>query len=256
MRHPTAFCALLPSQVITIEATPAMWESGLHEDELEYVSNAVEKRRREFTAGRNCSRMALGFLGIKLGAIHVGTRRAPVFPAGISGTITHTNDYCAASVIRQGDVLSIGIDAESNSPLESGIRNLIMGPDELASIGTLPIQTDVHWDMLIFSAKEAFYKAYSQRCEVELDFLDTRVSLAPNDGTFGLRLLRADLPNYFTGQTFLGRYMFDERRVYTTMALMGCSPDQEAKPAACLTNTMRFCRGNGVMPKKIAQLGG
>jgi 4'-phosphopantetheinyl transferase EntD len=219
MQGSSAFEALLPLRTITIEATPAMWESGLYPEEMTYVADAVEKRRREFTAGRNCARVALRMLGIEAGPIRVGARRVPIFPAGVTGTITHTNDYCAASVALQSEVRSIGIDAESNIPLSPGIHTLIMSSDELASLASLPRSYSVHWDILVFSAKEAFYKAYFQLCQVELDFLDVHVYVFPDDRVFELRLLRFDLPNYFTQQRFVGRYMFDAHRVYTGMAL-------------------------------------
>jgi 4'-phosphopantetheinyl transferase EntD len=218
-RRPSAFDALLPLQVVTIEATPAMWESGLYSEEKAYVATAVERRRREFTAGRNCARVALRMLGVEACPIPVGSRRAPVFPAGISGTITHTNDYCAASVALHSVVGSIGIDAESNTPLSPGVHSLIMGSDELASIAGLPRHNSVHWDTLVFSAKEAFYKASFRLCKVELDFLDVHVTVLPDDGWYELRLLRFDLPNYFTEQRFVGRYVFDAHRVYTAMVL-------------------------------------
>src|ERR1700733_6978483 len=112
----TRFGGLLPRAVVVVEASAPMWEKGLLPEEDVYVAGAARKRVREFTAGRNCARQALTGLGLKPCGIP-GAGRAPVFPLGISGSITHTDNYCAAAAVRIADVLSIGIDAEVNVAL-------------------------------------------------------------------------------------------------------------------------------------------
>jgi 4'-phosphopantetheinyl transferase EntD len=198
-------------------------------EELHHVAAVVPRRRREFTAGRNCARAALRALGVQAGAIGVGTRRAPQFPEGISGTITHTDGYCAASVIRRGVVLSIGIDAECNAALEEGVAALVLRDDERAWLRRLPDAGASHWSTLVFSAKEAFYKAYFQLCQIELEFADASVELDPGRMSFSLRLWRRDLPDYFRQRRFEGRFSVDSGHVYTAIALP--HPDYGGAPA-------------------------
>jgi len=54
-----SFDKLLPAGVAVVEATDCMWTGDLYPIESQVIANAVEKRRQEFTAGRNCARAAL-----------------------------------------------------------------------------------------------------------------------------------------------------------------------------------------------------
>lgn len=216
----TRFSGLLPPEAVIVEATDAaFWERGLLPEEAACIRQAVPKRQREFTAGRNCARLALQRLGITpVPALRVGARREPLFPAGVSGTLTHTHDYCAAAVIRQGAVHSIGIDAEVNDPLGDDIVRLVLLPAEQAMVAALAVP-GLCTGKLLFSIKEAFYKAYFQVAGQYLDFLDACVSLAPEDGSFTLQVIRADVPEPFPGSAWHGRFAFDAERVYSAVAL-------------------------------------
>ena len=75
-------------------------EAALFPDEQAAVSRAVEKRRAEFAAGRSLARIALTEIGHAPCAI-AQADRAPVWPLGIVGSITHSNDYVAVCVVNQ-----------------------------------------------------------------------------------------------------------------------------------------------------------
>ena len=62
------------------------------EAERPFVKKAVEKRRREFSAGRTCARQALRELGCADAPIVQDQNGAPLWPPGIVGSITHSND--------------------------------------------------------------------------------------------------------------------------------------------------------------------
>ena len=66
------------------------------EAERPIVKKAVEKRRREFSAGRTCARQALRELGCADAPIVHNQNGAPLWPPGIVGSITHSNTYAAA----------------------------------------------------------------------------------------------------------------------------------------------------------------
>lgn len=213
---------MLPPEAVIVEATdPALWAGGLLPEEAAFIRQAVPKRLREFTAGRNCARLAMQQLGIApVPPVRVGAQREPLFPAGLSGTLTHTHDYCAAAVLRQGEIRSIGIDAEVNDPLGDDIARLVLLPAEQTMVQAVAVAVPgLCAGKLVFSIKEAFYKAYFQVAGRYLDFLDACVSLAPEDGSFTLQVVRADVPEPFAGSIWRGRYAFDAQRVYSAIAI-------------------------------------
>ena len=215
----TAFDGLLPVTAVVVEATPPMWEAGLWTEEQAHVERAVAKRVREFTAGRNCARQALESLCIPPCAIPVGQSREPVFPPGVSGTITHTSNYCAAAVIRIGEVLSIGIDAGSNVALATGLLRKIAGNEECAMLEVLGAASQAtHWDMLLFCIKEAFYKAYFQLHAQFLDFHEANVVIEPSTSSFVVRVTQSEV-EYFRERTFPGAFGCRDRLLVAAVAL-------------------------------------
>jgi 4'-phosphopantetheinyl transferase EntD len=55
----------------------------------------------------------------------------------------------------------LGIDAEPNGPLPEGVAETVTVPSELAMLDRLAgTHPGTHWGRLLFSAKEAVYKAW------------------------------------------------------------------------------------------------
>ncbi len=216
---PTAFDGLLAegSSVAEVRA-PHFRLSGLLPEEETLIAGAVEKRRREFAAGRNCARLAMGKLGVPPTAIGIGAYREPLFPKGISGSITHTKEYCAAAVVWTGAVLTIGIDAELNQPLDPSVADLILSPNERRMVEALG--EECSFDALVFSIKEAFFKAFFPLCRQYLDFADAVVALSLTDRSFRLHLVRADMAALLGRSRIFGRYDFDPRHVYTAVSIL------------------------------------
>jgi len=135
----------------------------------EELPRAVAKRRAERAFGRACARTALAELGIAPAAIASSAGGAPMWPAGIAGSITHTDDYAAAAVVR--DVVALGIDLES-------LAHTARVPDLLATVALASERA--HPAALVFSAKESVYKClYAGQF---LDFHDVELAIGP--GTF------------------------------------------------------------------------
>jgi 4'-phosphopantetheinyl transferase EntD len=210
---------LLPAEAALAEATPAMWEGGLFPEEEVLVRKAVQRRRLEFTAGRNAARAALVQLGCPPVVIPIGEKREPVFPAGISGSITHTDGYCAVAAIRTGEVLAVGIDAELNEPMSAEVRRMVVSHEEDMDLRAALGREGCDAAKLAFSMKEAFYKAFFQVANMFLDFREAFVSVDAARGEFFLRVLKADVPEYFRQGTFKGKFRYDAQRVYSAIAL-------------------------------------
>ena len=201
---------ILPAAVATAETFTDPPDAMLFPQEAAIVERVSDKRRREFTAGRECARIALGKLGIAPVPILIGERGAPQWPPGIVGSITHCDGYRAAAVAHASDVAAIGMDAEPDDPLPRGVLDVISLPAERARLAALAGERPaVCWDRLLFSAKESVYKAWFPLTGRWLGFEDADVTISP-DGTFTARL-RAGLTGPAEAQSppasFAGRWL-------------------------------------------------
>jgi 4'-phosphopantetheinyl transferase EntD len=203
---------LFPVEVAACIAERAMYEEGLHAEEAAAVAGAVAKRREEFAAGRAAARRALAMLGAPAGPIPRTQQRAPAWPPGFIGSITHCPGFCAAVVAVRGNAISLGLDAEAAAHLDRDILPMICTPAETVEFAKLPPPATGNWPKLAFSAKEAFYKCVNPILGEFLDFLDTRVRFgitpARDQGTFELELLRPGVT-----APVIGRWAVDAERV-------------------------------------------
>jgi 4'-phosphopantetheinyl transferase EntD len=181
---------ILPGAVATAEGRGEDGDASLLAGEGAIVARAVEKRRREFAAGRDCARRALGRLGVPPAPILSGERGEPLWPEGVVGSITHCDGYWAAAVARAVDVLTLGVDAEPNAPLPDGVLGDVARAEELPRVaGLAAADPSVRWDRLLFSAKESVYKAWFPLARRWLGFEDAELSIDSAVGAFTARLL-------------------------------------------------------------------
>ncbi|HEY3016563.1 MAG TPA: 4'-phosphopantetheinyl transferase superfamily protein [Nocardioides sp.] len=159
-------------------------------EELAAVAGAVPERRAEFATVRACAREALAELGVEPAPVLPDENRAPRWPAGVVGAMTHCQGYRAAAVARADVVLTLGIDAEPNAALPPDVIDLVARPEDLTGLPELPAGWGISWERLLFSAKESVFKAWYPVRREWLDFQEASVRFRP-DGTFEVRLLKA-----------------------------------------------------------------
>ncbi|MEU9132631.1 4'-phosphopantetheinyl transferase superfamily protein [Kitasatospora sp. NPDC048540] len=180
---------LLPPGASWAEAFDDLADAPLLPGEEELVAKAVPARRREVATVRACARRALGALGLPPVPILRGERGAPRWPEGVVGSMTHCAGYRAAVVARAGDLRTVGIDAEPHEPLPDDVLEVVALPQEHSRIAELTAERPaVHWDRLLFSAKESVYKAWFPLTRRFLEFEEADITLEV-DGTWSARLL-------------------------------------------------------------------
>ncbi|MFJ1968357.1 4'-phosphopantetheinyl transferase [Streptomyces sp. NPDC087903] len=202
---------LLPGSVVTVEAhgDEGPQDDFLYPQEAAVVAQAVPKRRREFAAVRSCARQAMDKLGVPPQPVLPGERGAPRWPAGLAGSMTHCDGYRAAALVRATDLASLGIDAEPHLPLPDGVLPTVSLPEEEDRLGRLTREhPHVHWDRLLFSAKESVYKAWFPLTGLWLEFTeaDIEVFVTPGErpgGGFRAELL---VPGPLVGGRRLGSF--------------------------------------------------
>ncbi|GAY17510.1 4'-phosphopantetheinyl transferase [Mycobacterium sp. shizuoka-1] len=143
-------------------------------EEEPLIAKSVAKRRNEFVTARHCARVALGQLGLPPVPILKGDKGQPCWPEGVVGSLTHTEGYRGAVVGRTETIRSVGIDAEPHGVLPDGVLNAISLPAERYEIAALP--GGLHWDRILFCAKEATYKAWFPLTERWLGFEDAHIT--------------------------------------------------------------------------------
>lgn len=191
----------------------------------------VEKRRREYRGGRHHARVALAHFGLPPSPILRDEDGVPLFPAGFSGSITHTgreSTFAAAVIARSPH--RVGIDAEELRELGPDMVQYILSEDErreLSASGLSPFGDEGTLALLGFSAKEAFYKCIfpELRCRLgffEVEFrLDDARAQSPTSGEFQLRLLRPNVVG--APETLKGRYLASDRHLVCGVTWPGLS---------------------------------
>ncbi|MDQ1536619.1 MAG: hypothetical protein QOE58_1012 [Actinomycetota bacterium] len=212
----------VPEVVSSAEVFADPPDVELFDSERAVVARSVEKRRLEFASVRHCAREALAAIGHPPAPLLNGKRGAPLWPAGVVGSMTHCAGYRAAVVARDTDVYTIGIDAEPHHELPSGVLPSISLPEERAQLASLSLSDrTVRWDRLLFSCKEAVFKAWYPVTHRELGFDEASITIDPVGRTFSGRLLPAGpLVQGRRLQRFNGRWLVRDGLVLTAITVL------------------------------------
>jgi 4'-phosphopantetheinyl transferase EntD len=184
--------------------------SGLMDAEHAAVVKAVDKRRFEFAAGRRAARSALSAFGMAEVAIPAGADRAPIWPPGILGSITHDDGIAMALVGRTKTIAAIGIDLTKAEPLPGKTRSTILRAEE-KDLNELEARA-------VFSVKECLFKTLHP--DVQTFFGFDAAIVRPNiaQGSF-TATLTCDLDPYAAGSEFRGTLLHQDQRFVAALVL-------------------------------------
>lgn len=185
--------------------------AGLSAREAALVAAAGPKRQREFATARALAREALAALGISGFDLVNGDDRCPIWPEGVSGSVSHSDTRAVVAVARLGEAGTVGVDVEHRAVLDRRLWRMTLLPEEAAYLGGLPEPQALSLALVIFSFKEALYKAQYPRSREYMGFSALRVELEP-DATAPLDrgrarcVFRRDVGPFSLGFAALGRY--------------------------------------------------
>ena len=185
------------------------------------MARAAPKRVREFAAGRECARRALEGLGVRGVAVPTGEDRAPIWPQGVVGSISHCKGCCVAAVAWRSQFGSLGIDVEQADPLPYGLLPEILSTAERLHLSGLGRRSLLVWSKVAFSAKESLFKCYHSVTKQFLGFRDLQLQIFPEQRRFVGRLADPDHPPALGARSFDGRFTVMGSFVYTAVALPG-----------------------------------
>lgn len=184
------------------------------------IQRSVAKRRAEYLAGRLCARAALQALTGQAEVPATGEDRAPVWPAGVVGSITHGTGQAASVVARAKAWRGLGLDLEQRLEPERALRlaGEILTEAELQRLDALPLEARAERVTLTFSIKESLFKALYPLVGVRFYFHDAEV-LAVDGHRVQLRLLIDLSAEWHQGREVQGQVRHYPDRLLTLVAV-------------------------------------
>ena len=185
------------------------------------IQRSVAKRQAEFLAGRLCARSALQRLDGLDCIPAIGEDRAPVWPAHISGSITHSTGHAAAIVGHKAQWRGLGMDLENLLPLERAERlaGEILTPDEMQRMATGPREQVAQLVTLTFSAKESLFKALYPIVHKRFYFEHAEVLEWSDTGSLRLRLLTELSSEWCYGKELEGQFVVQGEQLLSLVAI-------------------------------------
>jgi 4'-phosphopantetheinyl transferase EntD len=148
-------------------------EHALLPEEASAFAASVASVRRASGAARIVARHLLTRLGYPKCPVPRAASGAPVWPAGVIGSLAHDAQVAVATVGMSRDIGALGIDVEPAERLPSELLDLVATPQE-----QLRIEEDPFRGRLLFAAKEAVYKAVYPLDRAFLDHHDVQIDFA------------------------------------------------------------------------------
>ncbi len=174
-------------------------------DEVLAVEQVSTARAREFGAGRDAARAAMVQLGHVPRPVLQGPNRAPIWPVGLTGSITHNETTCLAVVTDAPEIAALGIDLEAASALDPSLWPEVCTMPEMNWLAKLGPSQRGNFAKLIFCAKEAVYKAQYQISRTLMDFQAVDLEFDLQASAFTARFTR-DLPGFAPDARLRGRF--------------------------------------------------
>lgn len=180
--------SLCPPGVHSAVSESAHNISPFNAAEAAQCADFSNSRRIEFLTSRQCARTALKEQGYSLAELTIDSMGVPQWPKGFTGSITHSRGLCGAVAAKTDASLCLGLDFERTGRLSSSAAKRVIHPLE-ASFAADYEQGAI----LLFSLKEAFYKAQFPVWAARANFQDLALSINFEAGEAALAYLDASL---------------------------------------------------------------
>ena len=182
------------------------------------LDNAVARRRAEYFAARSAARFLLQDAGCEE-HVHTSASRAPVWPAGWCGSLSHSEEHAIAIIAPLHAGLTPGIDIEMfDDKTMRETAEMFTTPQERQRLlaSGLAYETAL---LIAFSAKESVFKALYPQVGHLFGFEAARVSAI--DATtcrLTLELTQSLSPSCPQGRQLQGHFLLKPDRVITLIA--------------------------------------
>ena len=206
------------------------------------LARARDVRRATFLAGRYCASRALRAAGApENSVVAVDSSRAPVWPAGFTGSITHAEGLAAAAAARSGTVVGVGIDIERLlDPRAADELQQSVAPEwPKVNIWPPPTESSRRVALLtaVFSAKESIYKCLHPVALEFFEFHDVSVQHIDVAGSKMVVALNRAIGVFPRGWQTTVHFVFAGEHVHTCAVLYAC--DRPPEPRQCAAHDER-----------------
>jgi 4'-phosphopantetheinyl transferase EntD len=120
-------------------------------------------------AGRQAALHALARAGCTVTELPPKSAPRPRWPDGFVGSIAHDDAMAIAVAARVDTTVAVGIDVERHDALSPADASVVLRDEELDDIGS-----DASLATMLWTAKEAAYKAWCTGLDADLDHTDPR----------------------------------------------------------------------------------
>lgn len=198
-------------------------QDSYHDDLFKYfglsfprsLRSAVVKRRAEYLAGRYAAQQLLRDSGC-YEPVFLGTDRAPQWPPGWRGSISHTDQWAIAVISPASVPWRPGIDIESIRADDlSETADLFVTPGEYNLLTGNGMQHEIAL-LFAFSVKESLYKSLYPQIQYLFGFDAAEIyQIEPSHQRVALRLVKTLTPQFPAGSSLSGYYQIMNNGIVT-----------------------------------------
>lgn len=180
------------------------------------------RRLGAYIAGRYCATRALWAAGQRVSAVPVGDAGAPRWPAGVVGSISHTETRALAAVGSAARWRGMGVDCEPvlAAAAADEIGGVALAEADAVDVTGAGALTWAEFVTVGFSAKESLYKCLRPIVRRFFDFGDAHLIAVDRDTRrVRVRLVRDLAPGFARDTVFEIAFAIADAHVYTCLAL-------------------------------------
>lgn len=181
------------------------------------IAGGSSKRRSDYIAGRLCARRVLRSLTGRERIPGRSTEGAPLWPSGLTGSISHAEGTAIALASQTARHLSLGVDVERlmTSKQAETLAPLILTDSERNRFASMP-QTLL--TTAAFSLKEALFKALHPLTRIMFFHEHAELLALEPEGRAVLRLLVSLGPDWQTGASLVGCWHCSGSHIFSLIA--------------------------------------
>lgn len=183
---------VLPAACVAQIGTISSLQHPLSVMEKPVTEFKSQKRLREFIAGRNIAKNLIRKLTSSDALVHRSSTFLPIWPKGVTGSISHKGKLCGAIISNDSSIISLGFDIEKYEAIPEAIWSTYTDAEEIQK-NTLDSIDKPYLANIIFSCKESAFKAFYQNGLTAVKLQDISIKLSPEVGKLKIS---ADFKSY------------------------------------------------------------